>query len=263
MKSLYISILLLACFQSYGWAQQRIAAIPDSDARGVMDELKRKDTIGMFRQREARPIIPRTGQVSRATDVGNTGVIRQVISRGGERSGVSERPRQVEERREGEFFRPVIPKPQPPQPARAEAKAAASQSGMVRYFLEPEQPYVQAEPSLYLEDGGGIARTFYRNIEYPPLMIQVKLKPNEALSFYSGGGEKFCFKRIEDVPMDGVLYTWKLGDPIHSRQVFLRFGSICGLDGDKNVALCYKSGHQEVVVRKARIVTLDVPKKNK
>ncbi len=283
MKRILICCALLSvCFQSHGLAQQRIADIKDVDPRRVLNELKKLDTGGMFRQGgEARPVIPRSGPRSGEAKKRTTAETRRtyeagpIIPRSGEAKRVpvttedksmpyeagpmitlkpqgqaAKQAAKVEERQEGEFFKLLVPvpEPQPKQSTRIE-RAPASQPRMVRYFLEQEQkPYIP-DPYFYLEDGS-ISRVFYKNIEHHPLMIEVKLKPNEAISYYPRDGEKISFARIEDVPLDGILYYW------NGRQVFLKFGTICGLDGGKEVALAYRSRQLEVIVKRAKIVPI-------
>jgi hypothetical protein len=241
-----VSVLLLACFQGYGAAQEKTQRIPPVDADKVLRDLKQRDAFGMFRQnagKPASPVVSLSGQPT--AQAGNAEDSRPVIT-------LPKPQEQVVQPASTPIVQssPVVVGA-PSTPMRVYRRSSSSPP-TVRYFaLEEPQTYISRPgPSSYLHENGGVSRTFYRHIEYHPLMIEVKLKPNEALSFYAGGEEKFLFKRIEDVPMDGVFYTWK------GRQVFLRFGSICGLDGDKDVALALKTGHQEVVVKRARIVTV-------
>ncbi len=229
-----------------------MSEIPDVDARKVMEEMSRKADADMFPQNRARkPAASASPSQQAAAKPGNANDSRPVIT---------------------------LPKPQvqvvqpastpvvqtrsitvgvPSSPIRVYRRSSLHPT-MVKYFpsgISESQPYAP-DSSWYLSEGG-LARTFYRYSDHDPRRIEVKLQPGESLSFYSGDGEKISFSRIEDVPKDGVMYLWK------GRQVFLEFGFISGLDGKSEVALAYKSGHQEVTVKRAKILTSDSLQKNK
>ena len=270
MRSLFVVVLLLFGFHTLGAAEKQVAGIPDIDARAVMEDLKRRDTGGIFSLR-AKPIIPPAGQAARVINPQPVSASSTSTASPGTAA-----PRPVQEKREGELFRPVISVQQQPvsNPSLVVPQAPAS---VVRVYRNPSSPsfsslpmvrysssevpqsYITAYPSSFssyhLEDGS-LSRAFYTCSGNHPSWIEVKLKPDEALAYYPGEGQKILFSRVEEVPTDGGLCTW------NGSQGFLKFGSLSGLDGNKEVALAYKTGHQEVTVKRARITVL-LPNVNK
>jgi hypothetical protein len=275
MRKLVVCIVvLLVCLPSIGLAQIG-GGTKDADANAVLKQLKSLTTGGVYnpqakkapaRQTSARPVgvvaqpkreSPLVGGFEPVQNV--TPYLRTPSPAGSQPSGTIIGKKVKTNPSPEKSKPPIAPKTSNPQSMqvwqsdpgllvrRVEPQSLPNQMKMTRYF-RPEEPGVEAvDSSGHLPDGT-LARTFIRISPKHPQEIEIRLQNNESLEY--GDSEFMSFNRIEDVPLDGILYDFQ------GRLVFLRYGVVCGLDGLQKVALAKRIGHQQVEVRKAQIVKI-------